>query len=56
MARRNSGSTSDIALDNISYKNGVCVDEPATPLPEPEVMWYCGFDESDVKECIGKST
>ena len=54
MARRGSGSYSDISLDNLSYKNGLCVEEPVTPLPDPEVMWYCGFDGTDEKECIGE--
>ena len=54
MARRGSGTYSDISLDNLSYKNGLCVEEPVTPLPDPEVMWYCGFDGTDEKECIGE--
>ena len=54
MARRGSGTYSDISLDNLSYKNGPCVEEPVTPLPDPEVMWYCGFDGTDEKECIGE--
>ena len=54
MARRGSGSYSDISLDNLSYKNGLCVEEPTTPLPDPELMWYCGFDGTDEKECIGE--
>ena len=54
MARRGSGTYSDISLDNLSYRNGPCVEEPTTPLPDTEVMWYCGFDGTDEKECIGE--
>lgn len=53
MARRGTGSDSDIALDNISYKDGACTEEDGLALPDPEEMWYCGFDDLDDNECIG---